>query len=112
MSDAPQSEVPAGLAIEPFQPQPDTLYSLDVTARLGGASRRSLLIYCRAGLVRPAFLPPYGIMVFTEGAIRTVRRIEQLRTAGHRDLAWIKSAFALLDEVERLRVELRFLRAR
>ena len=112
MSHARPSEVPTPSALELFQPHPDALYSLDATARLAGISRRSVLIYCRAGLVRPVLLPPYGVMAFTEEAIRAVRQIEQMRAAGDRDLAWVKSMLALLDEMERLRGELRFLRAR
>ena len=42
---------------------------------LAGVSRRSFLVYCRAGLVRPVFQPPYGVMEFTEEAIYTVRRM-------------------------------------
>jgi len=97
-------------ALELFQPKPGVLYSLDATARLAGITRRSILIYCRAGLVRPVVQPPYGVMEFTEEAIYTLRRIEYLRTAHSLDLAWIKTMFDLLDEVERLRAELRFLR--
>ena len=105
---APDSPPP--LAMELFQSKPDVLYSLDATAHLAGVSRRSILIYCRAGLVRPVVQPPYGVMEFTEEAIYTVRRIEYLRTVHGLDLAWIKVMFDLLDEVERLHAELRFLR--
>jgi DNA-binding transcriptional MerR regulator len=101
---------PSPLALELFQPNPNVLYSLDAAAHLAGVPRRSLLIYCRAGLVRPVFQPPYGVMEFTEETIHTVRRIEHLRTVHGLDLAWLKSMFDLLDEVERLRAELRFLR--
>jgi len=93
-----------------FQPKPGVLYSLDATAHLAGIPRRSILIYYRAGLVQPVMQPPYGVMEFTEEAIYTLRRIEQLRTVHGLDLAWIKTMFDLLDEVERLRAELRFLR--
>lgn len=106
----PDSSSP--LALELFQPKPNVLYNLDAAADLASVSRRSILIYCRAGLVRPVFLPPYGVMEFTEEAIRTVRRIEHLRTVHGLDLAWLKTMFDLLDEVERLRAELRFLRHR
>jgi hypothetical protein len=101
---------PSPLALELFQPKPNVLYSLDAAAHLAGVPRRSILIYCRAGLVRPVFQPPYGVMEFTEEAIHTVRRIEHLRTVHDIDLAWLKTMFDLLDEVERLRAELRFLR--
>jgi DNA-binding transcriptional MerR regulator len=104
------SDIPACLSIEVFQPKPNVFYSLDATARLAGVPRRSILIYCRAGLVRPVVQPPYGVMEFTEEAIYTARRIEHLRTVHGLDLAWLKTMFDLLDEVERLRAELRFLR--
>jgi len=103
-------DIPPPLALELFQPKPNVLYSLDAAAHLAGVPRRSILIYCRAGLVRPVFQPPYGVMVFTEEAIHTVRRIEHLRTVHGIDLAWLKTMFDLLDEVEHLRAELRFLR--
>jgi hypothetical protein len=49
-------------------------------------------------------------MEFTEDAIYTVRRIEQLRTVHSSDLAWLNTVSKLLHEVERLRTELRFFR--
>ena len=101
---------PTCLTLEVFQPKPDVFYSLDATAHLAGVPRRSILIYYRAGLVRPVVQPPYGVLEFTEEAIYTVRRIEHLRTVHGLDLAVLKTMFDLLDEVERLRAELRFLR--
>jgi DNA-binding transcriptional MerR regulator len=103
---------PPPLAMELFQPKPNVLYSLDATAHLAGVPRRSILIYCRAGLVRPVVQPPYGVMEFTEEAIYTLRRIEYLQTVHGLDLAWLKTLFDLLEEVERLHAELRFLRNR
>ena len=86
--------------------------SAAAAAHLAGVPRRSILIYCRAGLVRPVVQPPHGVMEFTEEAIYTVRRIERLRTVHGLDLAWLKAMVDLLDEVERLRAEVRFLRDR
>jgi hypothetical protein len=103
---------PSALALELFEPKPNALYSLDAAARLAGVPRRSILIYCRAGLVRPVLQPPYGAMAFTEEAIHAVRRIEYLRGAHGFGLAWIKAMFDLIEEVERLRAEVRFLRDR
>ena len=104
------SKRPAGVSLELFQPQPNVCYSLDAAAQLAGVARRSLLIYCRAGLVHPVVQPPYGMLEFTEEMIYTVRRIEQLRAVHGLDLAWLKTMFDLLAEVEQLRAELRFLR--
>jgi DNA-binding transcriptional MerR regulator len=97
-------------AMELFQPKPNVLYSLDVAAQLAGVSRRAILIYCRAGLVRSSFQPPYGIMTFTEEAIHTVRRIEHVRINHSADITLLKTLFGLLAEVEQLRSEIRFLR--
>ncbi|NVN90071.1 MAG: hypothetical protein HXX11_05650 [Desulfuromonadales bacterium] len=98
------------LALEVYQPKPDILYSLDVAAHIAGVPRRSILIYCRSGLVRSVSQPPYGVMAFTEEAIHTVRKIEHVRTMHSPDLALLKTMFDLLEEVECLRAELRFLR--
>ncbi len=65
------------LALELFQPKPDVLYSLDAAAHLAGVPRRALLLYCRAGIIRPVLQLPYGVMEFTEEAIYAVRRIER-----------------------------------
>ena len=110
MSKRSVPDSPPPLALELFQPKPNVLYSLDAAAHLAGVPRRSILIYCRAGLVQPVVQPPYGVMAFTEEAVYTVRRIEHLRTVHGLHLVWIKTMFDLLDEVERLRAELRFLR--
>jgi hypothetical protein len=97
-------------ALELFQPKPNILYSLDVAAHIAGVPRRSILVYCRAGLVKTVFQPPHGIMGFTEEAIHTVRRIEHIRSMHGPNLTLLKTIFGLLEEVERLNVELRFLR--
>jgi DNA-binding transcriptional MerR regulator len=104
---------PAGLrsqSLALFQPKPGELYSLEATAQITGIPRRSILIYCRAGLVHPVMQPPYGIWEFTEEAIYTFRKIEYLHTVHGLDLAWVKTILDLVDEVERLRAEVRFLR--
>jgi DNA-binding transcriptional MerR regulator len=95
-----------------FQPKPGVLYSLDATARIAGIPRRSILVYCRAGLVHPMIQPPYGILEFTEEAIYTLRRVEYLHTVHGLELPWIKTIFDLVNEVEQLRTEVRFLRNR
>ena len=101
---------PAPRALELFQPRPNELYSLEAAAHIAGVSRRSLLVYCRAGLVRSVLQSPYGVMTFTEEAIHAVRRIEQVRRVHGPDLALLKALFDLLNEVGQLRSELRFLR--
>ena len=110
MSKRSVPDASSPVSLELFQPNPNVLYSLDATAHLAGVSRRCILIYCRAGLVRPVVQPPHGVMEFTEEAIHTLRQIEHLRSVHDIDLAMLKTMFDLLDEVERLRAEVRFWR--
>ncbi len=112
MSNRCGPEIPTALALELFQPSPASLYTLDAIAHLSGVPRRSILIFCRNGFLRPVFLPPYGVMAFAEEAIYTVRRIEDFRATHGNSVAWLKTLFSLLDEVERLRAEVRFIRTR
>jgi hypothetical protein len=93
-----------------YQPQPNILYPLEAAAQIAGVPRRSILIYCRAGLVRSILQPPYGVMAFTKEAIHTVRRIEHVRINHSADITLLKTLFGLLEEVAQLRSELRFLR--
>lgn len=102
----------APVAVTVFEPRPDVWYSLAAAAQLAGVGRRTLLVYCRAGLVQPRWQPPYGALAFSEEAIATVRQIVHLRATHGVDLAWIRTVFALRDEVLRLRTELHFLRHR
>jgi len=101
---------PAVLALELFQPNPNMLYSLDAAAQFAGISRHALLVYCRTGLVRPVLQPPYDVMAFTGEAIQTVRRIQHVQATYGIGVAWIKTMLCLLEEVERLRSEVRCLR--
>lgn len=103
------SDNDTSFALELFQPKPDIFYSLDTAAHLAEVPRRSLLLYCRAGLIRPVIQPPYGVLEFTEEAIYAVRRIEHLRTLHGLDLSMIKILLELFDEVQRLRTEFRYL---
>jgi DNA-binding transcriptional MerR regulator len=112
MSTQPDPDAPPALALELFQPKPNILYSLDAAAQLADVPRRSILIYCRAGLICPILQPPHGALAFTEEAIYTVRRIEQMRTLHGLSLAWIKTLFDLTAELERLRAEVQFWRNR
>ena len=40
--------------MERFRPDPGRLYDVDMTARLAGVPRHSVLVYCRWGFVHPA----------------------------------------------------------
>jgi DNA-binding transcriptional MerR regulator len=101
-------EILSGLQL--FDPQPGILYPLEVAAHLTGVSRRTILIYCKSGLIRPVEPVEEGPLRFDEAAIYRIRRIEYLRGAHGINLAGIKMIFDLLRDLEHLREEIRFLR--
>ncbi|HEY5778977.1 MAG TPA: chaperone modulator CbpM [Terrimicrobiaceae bacterium] len=95
--------------IQVFEPDPHLLYTIDVASRLTDLFRRDILIYCEHGLVSP-FVDAEGGYYFNDDAIRVLRRIEYLRVACGVNLSGIKMAIELMNEVERLQAEVRFLR--
>jgi len=99
-------------ALQLFEPDPQTIYSIEAKARLVNLPRHAILVYCKYGLVSSVVDPDRGGFYFDDKAIRLLRRIEYLRTACGISLLGIKSILDLMDEVERLRSEARFLRRR
>lgn len=93
-----------------FQPEPNILYSLEATAHLAGLSRRSLLLYVRAGLVQPFLQEPHGAMAFPDEAIYTIRRLERVRARHRSELEWLRTFAEFEKETAYLRSELTFYR--
>ena len=88
-------------AIERFRPDPDRLYDVDMTARLAGVPRRSVLIYCRWGLVRPSPSPEVRGWYFSTDAIAAIRPAEYLRANRGVNLPGLRVIFELMDEFGR-----------
>jgi DNA-binding transcriptional MerR regulator len=78
--------------------------------RLVDVPRLMVLVYCKLGLVSPVVDPGCGGYYFNHEAIRILRRIEYLRNACGIKLSGIKMILDLVNEAERLRAEVRFLR--
>ena len=97
-------------AVEIFHPQPDTLYPLDTTARLAGVERRTVLVYCRHGMIRPVVGDEDESWKFSEETVRVIRRIEGLRESHGINLAGIRMIIDLMNRVDELEREVRFLR--
>jgi DNA-binding transcriptional MerR regulator len=95
-------------ALQIFEPGAQTVYTIEVAAQLARVPRRLIVVYYKHGLVSPVTDPAGSGWCFDDEAIRTVRRIEYLRSACGLNLAGVKFVMALMDEVERLRAELRF----
>ena len=94
---------------EVFHPEPGVCYTLERVVHMTGVSRRSILVYCRSGLVRVREEEPDG-MAFDDEAIYSIRQIEYLREAHGINLAGVRMIFQLMDELRRLQEEMRFLR--
>lgn len=83
------------------EPMPEVSYSLEIVSELTGVSTQTIVQYQEQGLIQP---------VLDDETIRTLRRIEHLRETCEMNLAGLKLLTQLLEEVERLRAELRGLR--
>ena len=90
-------------ALQLFEPDPAALYSLEAAANLAHVPRRTILIYCKHGLLSPAGDPAPGGYFFNAEAIRALRRIQSLRAVCGDDLAGIQIILELTNEVHRLR---------
>ena len=101
----------SGVQIELHDPQAGVLYNLDGVVHLTGVSRRSVLLYCKSGLVRAQEDPNIGTLVFDDEAIFTIRRLDYLRSHRGINLDGIRMIFDLMNEVRRLEHEMRFLRS-
>jgi DNA-binding transcriptional MerR regulator len=97
-------------ALQPFEPDPHTAYTIEMMAHLVDVPRHTILVYCKRGLVSPVVDPACGGYYFNDEAIRTLRRVEHLRANCGVNLAGIKIILDLMNEVERLQSEVRFLR--
>jgi DNA-binding transcriptional MerR regulator len=101
--------------IEVYQPTARAVFTIERTATLASVTRREILIYCKSGLVTPVVDPDdpeFGGYCFDDEAIRTLRRIERLRSSCGINLPGIKMVLSLMDTVENLRAELHLRRGK
>jgi DNA-binding transcriptional MerR regulator len=80
------------------QPMPEACYSLEIVSELTGVSAQTIVQYQEHGLISSGL---------DDETIRALRRIEHLRETCEVNFAGLKLLTQLLDEVERLRAELR-----
>jgi DNA-binding transcriptional MerR regulator len=96
-------------ALQLFEPPADAVYTIDATAHLVDLPRRTILVYCKHGLVSPATGGDDGYY-FDRAAIHALRRISSLRAVCGNDWSGIKIILDLMNELERLHSEMRSLR--
>jgi hypothetical protein len=95
------------MAVQSFEPEPDAVFSIEHTAHLAGVPRRTILIYCKHGLISPITDPTLWGYWFSAETIRTLRRIESLRATCGDDLPGIGIILDLMKELQALRAQLR-----
>jgi DNA-binding transcriptional MerR regulator len=84
---------------------------LDILSHITGVSRRTILIYCRNGIIHPVIDEPYGFLLFDETSVQAIRRVEILRKTHGINMTGVRMIFNLLEEVQKLRSEVEALRA-
>ena len=99
-----------GEAIQIYQPRPRIAYTIEATAQMTDLPRHAILVYYKSGLVSTVEGPEESGYFFNDEAIRTLRRIGQLRAMPGMSVSGIKMVLELMDEVDRLRSEIRFMR--
>ena len=95
-------------ALQVFEADACIVYTIEMVSQLAQVPRRLIVLYYKHGLVSPLRDPASTGWCFDHEAILIVRRIEYLRSACNVNLAGIKLILELMEEVERLRQELRF----
>lgn len=106
--NATLTETPWELQV--FEPDPEAAYTIETVSHITRIPRHTIAVYCRHHLVRPVVDPEHGGWFFDDEAIRTLQRIEQLRTTHGASLDAIGLIFGLMRQVEDLEQRLRFLR--
>ena len=87
-----------------FDPPADAIYSIEAAAQLAGVPRRTILVYCKHRLLSPLNTGVEGYFFDCDG-VRSLRRIEALRTACGDDFAGIRIILDLTKELERLQAD-------
>lgn len=87
-------------------------YAIEAVAEITGTPRHLIAVYCRHGMIAPIGQPEEEGWTFDDDAILRLRHIEQLRAQYGVNLAGLRAMTAMMNELEELRREIRFLRGR
>jgi len=86
-------------------------YTIETLVQVTGVEPARVALYREHGLILPAGQRETGEAVFDDEAVYRLRRIEFLREEQGVSLEGIRIIFELMNEVHRLREEMRFLRS-
>jgi DNA-binding transcriptional MerR regulator len=97
----------ASVSIEVVEPR---AYSLEATARLANVHPEMLRYYCQLGLFGEARTQSDVELIFDDDSVYELRRFEHYRQHHNVNRRTLRLMCSLWHEVERLKMELRFLR--
>ena len=94
------------LELQLFEPSPDAIYTIEAAARMANVPRHTILVYCKYKLLQRAEgTIPHGYY-FSGDAIRSLRRIEALRSICGKNFAGIRVILELTTTLERMQSEI------
>jgi len=89
-----------------------TVYTIETVERITRISRDQIILYYKWGLVSTVKIPKKRDLLFDDQAIHRLRRIAFLLSEYGINHQGVKMVTAMMDELEKLREEVRFLRER
>jgi DNA-binding transcriptional MerR regulator len=99
--------------MKPSEERDDTsgeLYTIETVERITRISKDRILVYHQYGIISAVSSAPPGEPRFDDEAVHKLRRIAVLLSEYGVNEKGVLALSSLLDEVERLREEIRFLR--
>ena len=97
---------PQSLELQLFEPSPDAIYTIEAAARMANVPRHTILVYCKYKLLQRAEGTKSHGYYFSGDAIRSLRRIEVLRSICGENFACIRIILELTAILERMRSEI------
>jgi len=111
-SDSPDSITDTGTEADHghgpvIEPASSEAYTLDIIASACGLTRQTVIHYHEQGLLAPVAQDDSGTALYDDECLHRLRRIEHLRAHYALESTALRLTLDLMDEVERLRAELR-----
>jgi DNA-binding transcriptional MerR regulator len=93
-----------------FESESSAVYTIETVEKITHISREQIVLYYRYGLVSPVKTAEEADLFFDDEAIHKLRRIAFLLSEYGINHEGLRMVSSLLNEVEKLREEVRFLR--
>jgi hypothetical protein len=95
-------EAAADTALQIYEPDPGSVFTIDAAAHLARVSRHLIVVCCRHGLIAPLAHAEIEGFLFDQQAIRRLQHIGYLHDTCGINFVGIRMILDLADEVTRL----------